>query len=464
MSTIGGFFPSPISWFRRKSPAPPDFVPLQPDLEEILAEPPPRMLRGPLYIVVTLLVIVIILASICRIDIVVTATGRISTEDPPIVLQPMEQAIIREIRVKPGDAVQKGQVLAVLDPTFETADLNVLNGQHSSLTIETARIEAELSGVPFKTEGVSPDEQLQQSLYNQRQAQYGSRIRSFDEDVQRLEAAIHTAEQNRDSLAKQIAIAKEVEGMRDELWQSRNGSKLNFLDAQAGRMRTEREYEDTSNHLVELRHTLAAKQEERKVFIDEWRQKLLEELAKDRMDSNRVNGGLVKANRINELIMLTAPEDAVVLDTARHSVGSILRAAEPLVTLIPSHSALVGEVLIGSGDVGYTKRGDTVAVKVDAFPYLAHGMLKGTLSTISEDSFASAPPPTGTVSSGQSAAGVFHRSRVNFTSLDLYNMPEGAHLIPGMTVTAEIAVGSRSIISYFLSPLQRGLAESIREP
>jgi len=37
-------------------------------------------------------------------------------------------------------------------------------------------------------------------------------------------------------------------------------------------------------------------------------------------------------------------------------------------------------------------------------------------------------------------------------------------LIPGMTMSAEVTVGRRSIISYFLNPLTRVLGESIREP
>jgi hemolysin D len=43
-------------------------------------------------------------------------------------------------------------------------------------------------------------------------------------------------------------------------------------------------------------------------------------------------------------------------------------------------------------------------------------------------------------------------------------VPEHFRLIPGMAVTAEIKAGERSVISYFLYPLLRGLDESIREP
>jgi len=66
--------------------------------------------------------------------------------------------------------------------------------------------------------------------------------------------------------------------------------------------------------------------------------------------------------------------------------------------------------------------------------------------------------------SARGFAGVFHRSHVALTSTELSELPQGARLIPGMTVTAEVKVGSRSVISYFLYPIQRGFNESIREP
>ena len=53
---------------------------------------------------------------------------------------------------------------------------------------------------------------------------------------------------------------------------------------------------------------------------------------------------------------------------------------------------------------------------------------------------------------------------VELTDTKLENMPAGSKLIPGMTMSAEIKVGSRSVLSYFLNPITRGLQESIREP
>ena len=58
----------------------------------------------------------------------------------------------------------------------------------------------------------------------------------------------------------------------------------------------------------------------------------------------------------------------------------------------------------------------------------------------------------------------YYRVLVDVADKRLHALPETFQMIPGMTVTAEMKVGHRSVISYFLYPLLRGLDESIREP
>ena len=41
---------------------------------------------------------------------------------------------------------------------------------------------------------------------------------------------------------------------------------------------------------------------------------------------------------------------------------------------------------------------------------------------------------------------------------------DGGAPTAGMTLVAEIKVGSRSVLEFFLEPLIRGLVESLREP
>ncbi len=454
----GAWDEAPIDTARKVLPA---AISFQSDLEEIIEELPPNHMRITHYFVAALFVIALAVASLMPVEMVIQGTGQLTSDAPPIVLQPIERAIIRDLKVKPGDMVSKGQLLATLDPTFAQADMASLSLQDDALKAQLQRIEAELSDKPFAP-SASPNanELLQEGLYHQRLAQYASRISAFDEDISRAEAAIATIEGNRDFFAKQLSIARDVETMRSTLWQSKLASKIQYLEAQSLRLRAERDHQDAVDRLAELRHTAQSKRAERQAFIDDWRRQLMEDLVSKRTEIAKLGESLVKAARLRDLVQLKAPEDGVVLEIAKRSVGSVLHEAEPLITLVPSNAPLIAEIAISSADIGYTKVGDPVMVKVDAFPYQRHGMVKGRLTSISEASF-SAQSPTGETMPGH---GAFHRARVQLVKTELDHMPEGARLMPGMTVAADVKVGSRSVMSYFLNPVTRGLDESLREP
>jgi hemolysin D len=461
----GAWDEKPSDTARRVLPA---AISFQSDLEEIIEELPPRHMRSTHYFAVLLFVTILVIAGLMPVEMVVQGTGQLISDEPNIVLQPIERAIIRELRVKPGDVVSKGELLATLDPTFAQADMASLGLQDMLLKAQLRRIEAELSGQPFTLAGddlapvptTDATLTLQEDLYRQRQAQYASRLSAYDEEISRAESAIATIDGNRTFLAQQLGIARDVETMRSTLWQSRLASKIQLLEAQSLRLRAERDHQDAFDRLAELRHTAQSKRAERQAFVDDWRRQLMEDLVSKRTETARLGESLVKASRMRDLVQIIAPEDGVVLEVAKRSVGSVLREAEPLITLVPTNATLIAELMVGSADVGYTQVGNEVVVKVDAFPYQRHGLVKGRIQSVSEASF-SAQSPTGETMPGH---GAFHRTRVTLVATKLERLPPGARLMPGMTVTADVKVGSRSVLSYFLSPVTRGLDESLREP
>jgi len=434
-------------------------------VDQIAQARPPRFMRSTLYVIVAMLLTIVVVSSIVKIDLVVIGRGTLTTEHAPMVLQPFDRAILRDVQVHPGDAVKKGQVLATLDPTFAQADLSALSTQQRSVRARIERIEAELADHPFDPgAGATPEELLQATLYRENMNRSRSRISALDEELGSLAAGLRTTEDDHASLERELEVAKELEGMRSQLLQSQNGSKLNYLESRTLRMRAERDVQDAANRLKELQHSMQSKKAERQAFIDESRRDLTESLVAARAEAAQVDQGMNKASLVSNLVVVTAPDDGIVLDVARKSVGSLIGAGEALITIAPSTSRLVGDITINSGDIGYIHAGEDVIVKVDAFPYQRHGYLGGKLLFVSEESFANGAAADGASAVGSSSGGAVHRGRVELMSTDLRNLPAGASLIPGMTLTAEIKVGSRRAISFFTYPLVKGLGESLREP
>ena len=154
---------------------------------------------------------------------------------------------------------------------------------------------------------------------------------------------------------------------------------------------------------------------------------------------------------------MRAPAPAMVKEIAGRSAGSVVRVAETLFTLVPLDVPLEAEVRITPRDIGFVRGGDAARIKLDAFSFQKHGTLDGKVRSISEDVHQ-------VRSGGGSEPEVYYLARLELTKTQLKVVPDDFRLIPGMTLSAEIPVGKRSVISYFIYPIVRALDESIREP
>jgi HlyD family secretion protein len=131
------------------------------------------------------------------------------------------------------------------------------------------------------------------------------------------------------------------------------------------------------------------------------------------------------------------------------------------VTLVPLNVPLEAEVSVNSRDIARVSTQESVRLKLDAYPFQKFGTATGTIRTISRDAFT----PNAQDEAPGTAALPFFKARIRLEDTQLRTSPdEAVHLLPGMTVTAEIKVGRRTVISYFLYPLIRGLDESLSEP
>jgi HlyD family secretion protein len=427
----------------------------QSDLDALVGAPVPLFLRAWPAVGAGLCAALLGLAMVTRIDVVVTAPGRLTGDVPPVVLQPVTSAVLGEVRVRPGEAVRAGDVLAVLDSTFTAADREALEAQRRALTAERDRLMAELDG---RTAPV-PDGQeaaLQGALQNQRADVLVSRRAAFEAQLAAVGAAERAEREAGAGLRERLAIARDIEAMRDELLAGEVGSRLSLLEARAARVAAEQDLRQHRIRLDELANRARAGRAELDAFLQDWRREALEALAALGPELARVEEQLAKAARLDAMTHLTAPRDGVVLEVARRAPGSLIREGEAVVTLVPSGVPLIAEVTLRSADIGRLGPGTEASLKVDSFPWRRHGTLPGTLRAVSRESW----PAEG----GRAEATALHRGQIVLGETALQDLPSGAALLPGMTLVADLKIGTRSVLDFFLEPLVRGLHESLREP
>jgi HlyD family secretion protein len=443
---------------KKKEKQPETSIDFLPDADEIERRPLPRSARVTLHVLLAALIAFLLWATFSQTDLIVTARGRLVTPLPNIVVQPLETSIIQRIDVRVGQVVKKGERLATLDPTFTEADEVQLRARLHSLDNQLARLETELSGKSVVNRSVSdPDSMLQNRLSEERGASYKAQSKRYEESIARVRAAIETNQGEQHGLSARVRVLRDMEALQGELVAQKYAIRSRHLEAQDRLIDAERNMQATHNRAQELRKELGALEAEKSSFETGWRQKIMEELLSVSRERGSVVEQLQKADKRNQLVTLVSPSDAVVLEIPKLSQGSVARATETMFTLVPLGGDLIAEVKIDAIDIGYVKLGDVVHVKLDAYPFQRHGGLPGVIQTISEDAFRREADPN----AGMEA---FYTSRIQLGATRLKKMPEQSRLLPGMTVSAEIAVGKRSVMSYLIWPLIRALDESIREP
>jgi membrane fusion protein, hemolysin D len=433
----------------------------QSDAIEVEERLPPRIARITLYCVVALIIAGVSWASLSSVDSIVTAQGKLITTSSNVVVQPLETSVIREIHVKVGDFVHQGQALATLDPTFSQADVDQLRTRFAALEAASKRLYAELNGLEFAaTDPTNPDDDLQERLFNQRRAFYKTTLHNYDAQIAGARANLQTSHDEEGVLVQRLETMNAIETMRRMLADKELGSRLNLLLSRDARLEVEHNLSRVRGNQENLVHQVEKVQAEQQVFIEDFRRTAYQELVDTLAKRNSAAEDLKKAERRRQLIVLTAPVDSVVLEVASRSVGSVVREAETLFALVPHGVPLQAEINVDSKDIGQVAFGQEVRLKFDAFPFQKHGTASGTVQIISQDSFT----PDAKGEAARHSMSPYYRVLVAMPDPQLRGLPEQFRMIPGMTVTAEMKVRHRTVISYFLYPLLRGLDESIREP
>ncbi len=436
----------------------------QSEVASIREAPEPYAIRMTIHVLAAAVVMIVIILTFAKVDRVISSSsGKIVATIKPSVFQALDDSIIKSIDVKEGERVVKGQVLATLDPTFTGADVKQLADQIASLDAQIARAWGEQQDrePEFSVVGGASNEQyiaLQHMLYEQRKAQYKAQLNSFDQKIGQTQATIQKGVDDETRLMQREQIAKQVDDMRATLLEKGAGSLLNKLTSQDQRVELQRTLENTHNGVIEAEHQLASLRADREAFIQSWSTDISKEVVTAENSRDTAVSQLEKAKRHQELVRIVAPEDSVVLSVTKLSIGSILKSAEPLITVTPTAAPVEAELNIAARDVGFLRPGDFTTLKVDAFNYTEHGVAEGSVKWISEGAFVINDD------TNQPVQEPYYRVRAKIDKLSFVKLPENFRLIPGMTLVGDINVGRRSLGSYLLEGFIKGAGGAMREP
>lgn len=430
----------------------------------LVAKPVPSMAHYATYVLASMLVVFLVVAGTVPIDRVVTSTGRVTTESSNLLIQPLETSIVRSIDVKVGQRVKQGDLLARLDPTFAGADFSSLVTQTASLQAEVDRLKLEAAGGVYTGDG-SAAASLQAAIFKQRQAERGFRVETYRQKISSLASAMLKAQGEITSYTEQLRIANDMLAARQRLEREGVGSKFNTQQALSTMTEARRSLNGAVSTAAAAKQDMEALIAEREGYIQQVRGETSQQLNEASRKLADTSEQLAKARKRHDLVDIRAERDAVVLAIASVSVGSVMNAAEPFITLVPDDATMEVDAAIPASDVGFVRVGDTAVIKFDAYRFFEHGFAEGHVRVVAPDSQSTPTEgPDKPRMEARSLGSAIYRIKISIDNMKMTNLPPDFRLQPGLGAESDIKVGSRTMLSYLMARFIPAFTEGMREP
>lgn len=455
----------PAGWNRGRGRG--EWLEFLPAALEIQETPPLPVARWLLRTILLFFAAAAAWAWIGKVDVVATAAGHTVPAGRVKIIQSLEMAVVSRIRVSEGERVGRGQVLIEFDPTQAAADRARLWAEALALHVDRERLETLLEAAQA---GSHPPQVLEPMLRPRLPAeldpgQAGVTLQrasnewaAHDAELQALDRDIAARRAERDSVREHILqleatiplVAERAESAR-RLLARQLAARVQWLELEQQRIERVKERDIESRRLAALNAATAGLEQQKAARAAAFQEKLSAGLEETQRRLNAIDQELRKADDRVARHTLVAPVSGTVQRLAMHTVGGIVTPAQELMQIVPEADILEVEAWVQNRDIGYVRRGQAAAVKVETFPFTKFGTIAGVLRDVALDAVP------------DDRLGPVYPARVRLArqSMTVDGVP--VPLMPGMAVTVEFKLGARRIIEFILSPLLRYRDESLRE-
>jgi membrane fusion protein, adhesin transport system len=395
--------------------------------------------------------VLLLWASLAQTEEVTRGMGKVIPSSRAQMVQPAEPAVVEEILVRAGQSVKKGQLLVRLDDDIADSELGRLETENERLAARAARLQGEATGTSMGcAEGTAcaEERQLQQvrvATARSREAALGAAVEQRRRDLGEAQATVSALENS-------ARLAQDQVNMIEPLAAKGIVPRTELLTAQ-------RDLVDTRGRLAAARQGVARAQaainqaqSDLSATRSEFRQQALNERSelatRIAVNEQTIRGASARRNR-NEL---RSPADGIVNNVQITTVGGFVNAGEQIMQVVPVGEKLLVEARVAPKDIAFIKVGDKANVKVTAYDFSTYGGLAGEVLQVSADSVYD-----------EVERETYYTVLVETDRSYLSRGGQRLPIVPGMICDVEIITGSKSVLSYLMKPITRGLSQALTE-
>ena len=420
----------------------------KPVLSEIEDSPVSPLGRCTFWVIVAIMIVTVLWLTLGKVDIVVSARGLVIPDGEAKIIQPLDTGVISKILVKEGDFVKEGQALMEIDPATTEPELESVQKNLEDTLLEIKRLNATTDGIEFDTTNETSETALiQQNLYNASMSALKNKV-----EVKRID--LSKTEDELNASRAELEAKKQILGSAMDKEQRMK----NVLDVIA--------YDDYQNVINEIK-TLSAEvtklnyqikeltsqkvqiQKEISAIEDEFKATNLEKLADKTKAANELKSNADQIIFRNTKQTITSPCDGYVDKLFIHTIGGVVTPAQQLFAVTPVNTPLLIKATVLNQDIGFVKEGMNVSVKIDTFNFQKYGMIEGEVKTVSKNSIQ------------DEKLGPVYEVYITPLTHTLKVEGKDEDIRTGMSLAAEINVGKRRIIEFFIYPLIKYLDEGM---
>ncbi len=393
----------------------------------------------------------------------IIAHGMVSPDSSRQTVQHLEGGIIRDIRVREGDRVAKGDVLVTLADVGPQASVGAQMTQLRALAAAEARLQAERNGAdavsfqhPALADNRDPEVRVaidqQVRLFETRRANDRTQASILTQRVAQLEQQIAGSERQLEGVRRQKALIREELKAVEELFRKGYERKPRMLELQrteAGLVGTEGELASriarSQEQIGETRIQIINLRDER---LESVNKELSEVQAKRTELEQTVKEGVDRLARTT----ITAPVSGVVLDLRFKTRGGVIKPGEPVLDIVPSEDELIIDARVSPKDIDAVHAGQPAYVMFPSYPQRSMLRVPAKVRQVSPDSMQD-----------QRTGEHFYTSKIEIERDTLKELDPNIALTPGLPAEAYLSTGERTFLEYLLQPFLMVVERGMRE-
>ncbi|HHC7218181.1 TPA: HlyD family type I secretion periplasmic adaptor subunit [Vibrio parahaemolyticus] len=435
----------------------------------------PNSARLMLWVMVLFFVAAIGWASWAQIDQVTVGQGKVIPSSQIQVVQNLEGGLVKEILVKEGQLVKKGQQLLLIDDTRFRSDYREREQQVANLTASVLQLSASINSVAVNRDFNIQDweksvvldygkltfppvlEETQPQLTQRQKAEYRedldnlrNQLSVIDQQVEQKQQDLVEIEARVRNLRQSYQYAKKELDITQPLADEGVVPRIELLKLQRQVNDTRREMTSSELKIPVIKSAIKESMLNRIDVALKFRSEQQEKLnnAQDQL-SALVESAVGLEDRVNRTVVVS-PVTGKIKTLNVNTVGGVIQPGMDIVEIVPTEDTLLVEAKIAPKDIAFLRPSLNAIVKFTAYDFTKYGGLVGELEHISAD----------TTQDEEGNSFYIVRVRTEKTS---FGQDADLPIIPGMTASVDIITGKRTVLEYLLKPILSAKTNALKE-